>query len=140
MSEENNKVSDISKDNIPEELDTLSKSELINLIDKLVLSLHEVEYQLKILKANNSVIERVEISKEEEIALTQLEMLKSKTSNRQMSLEEARIFDILVKNKRLSQGDSTTITADYERLDRIDSKKLISIAKKNTKKSGSNVQ
>jgi hypothetical protein len=139
MSEENNRVNDISKDNIPEELDTLSKSELINLIDKLVVSLHEVEYQLKMLRANNSVIERVEISKEEEIALTQLEMLKSKTSNRQMSLEEARIFDILVKNKRLSQGDSTTITADHKRLATVDSKKLISIAKKSSKKPKSNV-
>lgn len=55
-------------------------------------------------------------SDEEIIALKQLESLKLSAMVRDLTLEEIKKFDLLVKNKRLSQGNPTTIDAEYEKL------------------------
>ncbi len=44
---------------------------------------------------------------EEEIATLQLERLRHAAQSRQLTLEEVRMYDLLVKNKRLSQDEST---------------------------------
>lgn len=49
------------------------------------------------------------VNDEEVIAIKQLELLKAASQMRPLSLEEVRIYDLLVKNKRLAQGDSTNI-------------------------------
>ncbi len=68
------------------------------------------------------------VSDEEVIALKQLERLKEASQIRNLSLEETKIYDILVKNKRLAQGSSTgiidTVKLPKEKL------KLIEIASK----------
>jgi hypothetical protein len=56
------------------------------------------------------------VSDEEIIALRQLESLKLSAMSRDLTLEEIKKFDLLVKNKRLSQGNPTTIDAEYEKL------------------------
>jgi hypothetical protein len=48
-----------------------------------------------------------EIPVEEEIAENQLERLRQTAGQRPLTLEETKIFDLLVKNKRLSQEDNT---------------------------------
>jgi hypothetical protein len=53
---------------------------------------------------------------EEIIALQQLEGLKIISATRDLTLEEIKKFDLLVKNKRLSQGNPTTIDAEFEKL------------------------
>lgn len=62
----------------------------------------------------------------EVIAIKQLELLKQSSQMRPLSLEEVRIYDLLVKNKRLAQGDSTNIV-DTVKLPK-DKAKLIEIA------------
>lgn len=64
----------------------------------------------------------------EVIAIKQLELLKQSSQMRPLSLEEVRIYDLLVKNKRLAQGDSTNIV-DTVKLPK-DKAKLIEIASK----------
>lgn len=56
------------------------------------------------------------ISDEEMIALRQLESLKLTAMSRDLTLEELKKYDILVKNKRLAQGNPTTIDADFQKL------------------------
>ncbi len=56
------------------------------------------------------------ISDEEMIALRQLESLKLTAMSRDLTLEEIKKYDLLVKNKRLAQGNPTQIDAEFERL------------------------
>lgn len=49
----------------------------------------------------------VAITAEEEIAEFQLERLRQAAKIRALTLEETRMFDLLVKNKRLSKDEST---------------------------------
>ena len=48
-----------------------------------------------------------EIPAEEEIAEIQLQKLRDDSRKRKLTLEETRQYDLLVKNKRLSQEKST---------------------------------
>ena len=50
---------------------------------------------------------QLELSPEEEIAMMQLDRLRKLAQTRSLTLEETKIFDLLVKNKRLSQDEST---------------------------------
>jgi hypothetical protein len=47
------------------------------------------------------------VTSEESIAETQLERLRQASEQRTLTLEEIRAYDLLVKNKRLSQDEST---------------------------------
>jgi hypothetical protein len=47
------------------------------------------------------------LTAEEEVAILQLERLRQAAKNRTLTLEEVRMFDLLVKNKRLTQDEST---------------------------------
>lgn len=49
----------------------------------------------------------LELTPEQEIAGYQLERLRQTAKSRALTLEETRMFDLLVKNKRLSQDEST---------------------------------
>lgn len=49
----------------------------------------------------------IAVSAEEEIAQLQLERLRQAAKNRVLTLEETRMFDLLVKNKRLVLDEST---------------------------------
>jgi hypothetical protein len=49
----------------------------------------------------------VQVSPEVETAEIQLERLRQAARTRPLTLEEVRMFDLLVKNKRLSQDEST---------------------------------
>lgn len=49
----------------------------------------------------------IAVSAEEEIAQLQLERLRHAAKNRVLTLEETRMFDLLVKNKRLVLDEST---------------------------------
>lgn len=49
----------------------------------------------------------IEIAPEEEIAMAQLDRLRKIALTRPLTLEETKIYDLLVKNKRLSRDEST---------------------------------
>ena len=58
---------------------------------------------------------KIEVTDEEIIAEQQLFRLKEKAQNGELTLEEVKKFDLLVKNKRLAKGDATIIP-DYKNL------------------------
>ncbi len=72
------------------------------------------------------------VSDEELVARVQLERLKNKAMVTTLSLEEIKIFDLLVKNKRLAEGKSTVNTDSTKLPDNMSSKDLSKIAQKHT--------
>lgn len=72
----------------------------------------------------------VKITDEEVIVLEQIERLKIIAKQRQMTPDEVKMLDTLIKNKRLLQGKSTSINADYEKIKDLDEVDLLKIASK----------
>lgn len=103
-------------------------------LDKALHALENKDQEIKHLQAllagsaPNLHIFPQNIPDEEIIALQQLESLKLISASRDLTLEEIKKFDLLVKNKRLSQGSPTTIDAEFEKLPNsmVDLKKLAS--------------
>jgi hypothetical protein len=113
------------------EQDNISLSqELINLKQQLSEKTKHIQHLEDILKHTVSSYSPIinEVTDEEMIALKQLERLKEAAQIRPLSLEEVRIYDLLVKNKRLAQGKETGII-DTVKLPQ-DKKELIKIAAK----------
>lgn len=77
----------------------------------------------------------MEITDEEIIALNQLQRLKEAAKARELTLDEIKRFDLLVKNKRLAQGNATSINANglpHE----LGTSELLKIAQKTTRRGG----
>lgn len=53
----------------------------------------------------------IKVSPEEQICTEQIFLLKEKSSDRELSLEEVKRLDILVKNLKLIRGDDITINS-----------------------------
>jgi predicted nuclease with TOPRIM domain len=68
------------------------------------------------------------ITDEEQIALQQMDRFKRISEERQMTLEEIKAFDLLVKNKRLAQKQPTMIPYTPEKKKEPTQAELISIA------------
>lgn len=80
--------------------------------DKLLKELSRRQEEINQLKQTVEQLKyaptvKMEFSAEEEIADVQLERLRQSSKTRALTLEETKQFDILVKNKRLSQDQST---------------------------------
>lgn len=73
---------------------------------------------------------------EEEIALLQLDRLRLAAKSRSLTLEETRMFDLLVKNKRLSQ-DASTINVSKANYRDVKEEDLLQIASKSDDKESS---
>lgn len=91
-------------------------------IDKLYQELDKKDQEIAHLQVllrggipNLSVLP-LKVTDEELIALTQLEILKKKAETRELTLEEVKKYDMLVKNKMLAQGKNPPIDADSEKL------------------------
>lgn len=67
------------------------------------------------------------LSPEEEIASHQLERLRVAASQRSLTLEETRMFDLLVKNKRIA-NQPETITLSEDKYRNMKPEELLSIA------------
>lgn len=86
-------------------------------IDRLLKDLSQKNEKLKhmesLVSQNVPVIKKnrdkitISAPSEQEIAETQLERLRQSSQTRALTLEEIRAYDLLVKNKRLSQDEST---------------------------------
>ena len=71
---------------------------------------------------------RLILSDEELIAQLQLERIKFKALEQELTLEEIKKYDLLVKNKRLAEGNATVV-ADYKKLpDNVSDADLLQIA------------
>jgi hypothetical protein len=72
------------------------------------------------------------ITDEEIIALQQMDRFKRISEERQMTLEEIKSYDLLVKNKRLAQKQPTVIPYSSEPKKELTKVELISIAESTT--------
>lgn len=152
MSKKSSKDTSKSEDNIVTIHDISEKFVQATVIDKFeqdnIRLSQELQDLKKQLKEKDSKIEHLEmmlksianptympilpeVTDEEMIALKQLERLKEAAQIRPLSLEEVRIYDLLVKNKRLAQGSATDIM-DTVKLPQ-DKKELMKIASKKIK-------
>lgn len=82
--------------------------------------------QLKIKQLQSGV---THVSDEELIANAQLERLKMKAMEQELTLEEIKKFDLLVKNKKLSEANTASLPAEYKNLpEDINDSELLQIA------------
>jgi hypothetical protein len=109
----------------------------VKLQQELLKKDSEIQHLKQLLERAVPIIDKVQpvmLTDEEEISLMQLSKLKEIAKKRQLTLDEVRMFDLLIKNKRLAQKDPTLI-ADYKKLpDNLPKDKLLLIAGSETKK------
>lgn len=135
---------------------TLKKADLVKIVENLITAVTRQGFQIKDLKERDleqkseikhltSILKNapvvpsspgssiVHINDDEVIALEQLQILKNKVKNRDMTLEEARIYDILVKNKRIAREGNKPKEEDIFGLKNADESRLLSLATKKPK-------
>jgi predicted DNA-binding transcriptional regulator len=99
--------------NVEETLQKLKDIAVLNKeIESLKNQLKDKDVEIAALKRagpkSDLTVQRLDVSSEQVIAETQLKLLEDKAlSGHPLSLEEIRIYDLLVKNKRLAMGEST---------------------------------
>lgn len=106
-------------------------SETINkLLEQLSNKEDEIIQLKKMLSQHQSigVAINIALSDEEVIADIQLNKLKESARTRELTLDEIRKFDLLVKNKRLAQGNATTIDGRTDSIKKLGTSELIKIA------------
>lgn len=107
-------------------LKTLTESQQ-EYIGQLLNTLDVKEREILALQ-NNTTPDKIIISDEEQIAAGQLRLLKQKAESGELTLDDIKRFDILVKNKRIAQGSSPTIDVNHNVLDTISTVDLLKIA------------
>jgi len=77
--------------------------------------LREKAHHLEQMLSKKSAPIALPISDEEIICIEQINILKSKSNNRELSLDEVKRLDLLIKNLRLIREQSTQVidTVDY---------------------------
>lgn len=104
------------------------------LLKKLESKEEEVSQLKRILSQSVPIVGQavpIHISDEEHIAEIQLQKLKENSRSRELTLDEIRKFDLLVKNKRLAQGSATEIEGKAKSLPKnISTSRLIELASK----------
>lgn len=110
-----------------------------NLNTQLSQKTQEIQHLMELLNNTVPVIgEATPIipTDEEVIAEFQLKALKAAAMTRDLTLDEVKRYDLLVKNKRLAQGNATTIDGHAKKLPQnLDQKTLIQIASNKLKDS-----
>lgn len=107
-----------SIDQLKRELVSLKRENVAALktVDKLLKDLNlkseEIKHLQSLVQQTVPVIKKetaldFNVTPEEEIASLQLDRLRAAARTRTLTLEETRMFDLLVKNKRLAQDEST---------------------------------
>lgn len=85
------------------------QQELIENLIEQNKSLTEKIKHLETLLLNRPSAVKIEISSEELICMEQIDILRSKSSSRELSLDEVKRLDLLVKNLRLIREESTEV-------------------------------
>jgi cell division septum initiation protein DivIVA len=95
---------------------------------RLQLELNELKNKIEQNAKKKETPIKLIVTDEELIAQVQLERLKYKALEQELTIEEIKKYDLLVKNKRLVEGNST-FNADYKKLpDNVTDEELIQIA------------
>ncbi len=87
------------------------------LVEDLILRNRALEQQITALRArlDSPVLSGVtRMTPEELICIKQLEILHGKSEERELTSDEVKKLDILIKNLRLIQGESTTVTSTVD--------------------------
>lgn len=107
-------------ENLPE-----IRNEMI--IEQLKEEIKSLQAQLNVLKALSQPTIKMQISSEEMICIEQLEVLRNRSSQRELSLDDVKRLDILIKNLRLIRNESTEVinTTNYNTVNEDD---LVAIA------------
>lgn len=90
----------------------LIKSEVLKLKEQLEQKDKEIAHLKQLLMSYSPLVGQADVAPvtdEEIIALKQLERLKKTALERELTLDEVKRMDLLVKNKRLAQGNATNI-------------------------------
>jgi len=125
------KISDIHKEFVNKEIqnDVIVKNELE--IDPIKaeneqLKKRILDLQKRVLSlTRNQLI--TEVSTEEVICIEQIERLKTKSAERELTLEEVKRLDLLVKNLKLVREESTIVVSG-PRADDLSEAELVQIA------------
>lgn len=117
---------------------TVLEEKCISLAKDLDFSLNEIKIKdmeiahlKKLLEANTPSIGQVllnPLSDEELIAEVQLGKIREAAKVRDLTLDEIKKFDLLVKNKRLAQGNPTIIEAQKSKVKNLDQRSILQIA------------
>lgn len=139
-------VHDLNK-NMPSLEDSYIKLEkkceaLSETVEQLLKAIEDKEVEITELKAmlSNSSLQTVgsvvELALDDEVFIAdmQLRKLKDAAKVRQLTLDEVRMFDLLVKNKRLAKGDATTIDGkSKDSIKKLSKPELLKLAAKSIK-------
>lgn len=100
------------------------------LMEKIQVKEEEIAHLHKLLNNNFSSdgLIAIHMTDEELIADIQLRKLKEQAQSRDLNLDEIKKFDLLVKNKRLAQGNATVIESQKTHLQALSKSELIQIA------------
>jgi hypothetical protein len=140
-------IGDIAKD-MPQKLqleETQYLQEANAQLNKIVIDLqHQLQNKEEEITSLKNVIAGSDFSKsdmiminptdEELIADVQLRQLKDVATMRALTLEEVKKYDLLVKNKRISQNPMNTIDVKASQMAQLPKAKLLEIAAKHVDK------
>lgn len=111
-------------------------NEQYELVNTLIQENEDLKLKLKHLEALLGdavpIIDVIPLSNEEIICIKQLEKLKMKAQNSELTLEEVKKFDLLNKNLKLIRGENTSLQGKGKNpAKNISTSKLIELAKNN---------
>lgn len=109
------------------------------LIAKNTQLTQEVEHLKKMLLdsmpilSQENPVSKIILTPEEALIETQIQMIQDRSFNQELTLEDVKKLDILIKNKRLVKEQSTTIQGESKKVDKknFSREDLIRIASKN---------
>lgn len=104
-------IKDESQEDLEGKIFNLSKAltDANKIIDEKNAEIEELKKHLDSLTPHLGKISKITVSDEEVIANVQLQRIKEAALTRALSMEESKIFDIMVKNKKLAQGDASDV-------------------------------
>lgn len=100
----------------------------------------EVEHLKKLLinsvpmLTQESSVSKIIITPEEAVIESQIQIIQDRSYNQELTLEDVKKLDLLIKNKRLVKEQSTTIQGESKKIDKkhYTNAQLITIASKGT--------
>ncbi len=120
-------------------LDNLEVSELRHFIGMQLALLEKYQSELKLFKEKNKQLEQIllnksqsliyELTPEEDICIRQIDKLQGKSNERELTLEEVKRLDLLVKNLKLIREESTIVVNNKGRSESMTEAELVAIAR-----------
>lgn len=84
----------------------------------------EIEHLKALLAQSSSLlpalspVEKIIMTPEEALIEHQIELIRNRSFDRELTLEDTKKLDLLIKNKRLAKEQSTTIQGEFKKIDK----------------------